>query len=388
MQQRELTTLVFSALLLTTSLAGCSGISSTTPTAVVTADQMSVDVGETVNFDARQSSTPSPTIIDEYVWDFGDGEDRTTTVGISFHTFTEPGHYEVEVEVFNDQGDSDRASVTIFVNSPPTIVLEMPNFVRTNESATLDASESFDFEGAPVEFMWDLNLGFDSNNDGDATNDADDNNEKITISYAESGNMSGMLMVFDDTGAVTKKIWHLTVIKRIFNIVWEEKTIKDEYNGYTEQGESTIITNLPGEDGRLIQVNATLTLSRDLLPIQWPEDNFTLKVSVPLSGWVESVQTAQENITLNSSATISRESMNPYPNSGYTVNSDSSESVIESLLNQPGARFGQGEWFWNIIADQCDPDIPIDGLDPDTGNDWNFVVEYIIMIPRVSEVGI
>ena len=150
MQQRELTTLVFSALLLTTSLAGCSGISSTTPNAVVTADQMSVDVGETVNFDARQSSTPSPTIIDEYVWDFGDGEDRTTTVGISFHTFTEPGHYDVEVEVFNDQGDSDRASVTIFVNSPPTIVLEIPNFVRTNESATLDASESFDFEGAPV----------------------------------------------------------------------------------------------------------------------------------------------------------------------------------------------------------------------------------------------
>ncbi|MDP7658522.1 MAG: PKD domain-containing protein, partial [Candidatus Thalassarchaeaceae archaeon] len=318
MQQRELTTLVFSALLLTTSLAGCSGISSTTPNAVVSADQMSVDVGETVNFDARQSSTPSPTIIDEYVWDFGDGEDRTTTVGISFHTFTEPGHYDVEVEVFNDQGESDRASVTIFVNSPPTIVLEMPNFVRTNESATLDASESFDFEGAPVEFMWDLNLGFDSNNDGDSTNDADDNNDKITISYAESGNMSGMLMVIDDTGAVTKKIWHLTVIKRIFNIVWEEQTIEHEYNGYTEQGESTIITNLPGEDGRLIQVNATLTLSRDLLPIQWPEDNFTLKVSVPLSGWVESVQTTQENITLNSTATISRESMNPYPNSGYT----------------------------------------------------------------------
>ena len=63
---------------------------------------------------------------------------RNMTYGVTIH-------YDVEVEVFNDQGDSDRASVTIFVNSPPTIVLEMPNFVRTNESATLDASESFEW---------------------------------------------------------------------------------------------------------------------------------------------------------------------------------------------------------------------------------------------------
>jgi hypothetical protein len=36
---------------------------------------------------------------------------------------------------------------------------------------------------------------------------------------------------------------------------------------------------------------------------------------------------------------------------------------------------------------QCDPDLPIDGIDPDTGNDWTFTVEFVILIPRVSEVG-
>jgi len=72
-----------STILLFTILAGCTGLASTTPIAEITADQESINVGETVNFDARDSTTPSPTIIDEYVWDFGDGEKKTTTTGIS-----------------------------------------------------------------------------------------------------------------------------------------------------------------------------------------------------------------------------------------------------------------------------------------------------------------
>ena len=79
--------------------------------------------------------------------------------------------------------------------------------------------------------------------------------------------------------------------------------------------------------------------------------------------------------------------MNPYPISGYTVSADSAESLVASLLNEPGARFGQGDWIWTIAAVQCDPDLPIDGIDPDTGNDWTFTVEFVILIPRVSEVG-
>ena len=89
-----------SILLLLTSLAGCTGLASTTPIAEISADQTSINLGESVNFDARSSSTPSPTIIDEYVWDFGDGEKRTTTTGIAFHTFTQAGNHDVEVVVF------------------------------------------------------------------------------------------------------------------------------------------------------------------------------------------------------------------------------------------------------------------------------------------------
>lgn len=379
--------LLLAMLLIATPLAGCTGLASTTPIADITADRTTVNVGETVNFDARGSSTPEPTIIDEYVWDFGEGEKRTTSTGIAFHTFAGSGNHDVEVEVFNDKGESDRASIAIFVNSPPIVVLEMPGYVRTNETATIDASASYDPEGGGVEYIWDLDLGFDRNGDGDPTNDADSTAPSVEISSADSGNQTGTLTLIDDNGATTTQTWSLMVVKRLFNVVWEEQHVSVEWSGHTEQGESTVHEHIPGDGARILQVNATLTLAREILPIHFPEDNFTLRLNVPMTGWSTSAQTAQDNITLNATARIDRGAMNPRPESGYTVSADSSESLVASLLNQAGARFGQGEWIWTVTADECDPDIPIDGLDPDTGNDWTLTIDYIILIPRVSEVG-
>ena len=363
-------------------------MASTTPIAEITADRTAINVGETVNFDARDSSAPSPTIIDEYVWDFGDGEERATTTGIAFHTFTQSGNHDVEVEVFNDRGESDRASITIFVNSPPTIVIDKPGYVRTNQSAVIDASASYDSEGGNVEFIWDLDLGFDRNGDGDPANDADSTSSSVEVMYADSGNQTGSLTVVDDNGATTTEIWSLMVVKRMFNVVWEEQHITYEWSGYTEQGESTTHEHIPRDGARIMQVNATLVLDRDLLPIQWPEDNFTLRLNIPMTGWTTSAQTSQDNVTLNATANIDRGDMNPWPESGYTVSADTSESLVQSLLNEAGARFGQGEWIWVITADECDPDILIDEVDPDTGNDWSLTIDYIVLIPRVSEVSV
>ena len=221
MDSERVTGLSLAALLIMTSLAGCTGLASSTPNASISADRLTIDVGETVNFDARDSTTPAPTIIDEYVWDFGDGGSRTTKTGIVSHSFAEAGNHEVEVEVFNDRGESDRASISIFVNSPPIVVLEMPGYVRTNETATIDASGSYDLEGGSVEFIWDLDLTFDANGDGDPANDADDNHASVEVSSADSGDLSGSVMVIDDKGATTTQIWHLMVVKRMFKVIWE-----------------------------------------------------------------------------------------------------------------------------------------------------------------------
>jgi hypothetical protein len=372
-------------MIIASPLSGCSGLGGSAPNAEVNADQTEINVGETVNFDARESSTPNPTIIDEYQWNFGDGNEKTTKQGVASHTFLSSGYHDVRVTVLNDAGETDKASVTIFVNSAPTVVLEMPGYIRAGDTATLDASNSYDPEGASMEFIWDFNVMSDSNNDGDPSNDADSVAPIAELTIENSGNRSGSITVVDDKGATSTTYWSLMVTSRTFNVVWEEQILDYEWSGYLEQGQSFTIEHEPGTGARVMQVNATLTLARDLIPIMWPEDNFTLSIDMQ-SGWSSFSSTQQDNVTQNSTATIERGEMNSYPNSGYTVTSDSKSVLEEALLNEAGERFGQGTWEWTITADQCDPDLPVDDVDPDQGNDWQLTVRVVVFVLRLSEV--
>jgi hypothetical protein len=250
----------------------------------------------------------------------------------------------------------------------------------------LDASESFDPEGASMEFIWDFNVMSDSNNDGDPSNDADSVSPIAELTIENSGNRSGSITVVDDKGATSTTYWSLMVTSRTFNVVWEEQILDYEWSGYLEQGQSFTIEHEPGTGARVMQVNATLTLARELIPIMWPEDNFTLSIDMQ-SGWSSFSSTQQDNVTQNSTAIIERGEMNSYPNSGYTVTSDSKSVLEEALLNEAGERFGQGTWEWTITADQCDPDLPVDDVDPDQGNDWQLTVRVVVFVLRLSEVG-
>jgi hypothetical protein len=178
------------------------------------------------------------------------------------------------------------------------------------------------------------------------------------------------------------------VVSRNYHVSWEEQTIEFSWSGYLEQDETVSFSHEPGLGARIIDVNATLTLARDIIPIMWPEDNFSLYLDLPMNGWTTFTSTSHDNITENATAYISRDNMNDVPNSDYTIQSDSSESIIINLLSEAGQRFGQGDWIWSISADECDPDLPVDGVDPDTGNDWDLQIEFVILIPRVSEIGI
>ena len=151
--------------MLTQSLAGCGGIGPGSPNANLTSDRDMINSGESVNFDARSSTTPEPTIIDEYRWNFGDGETKTTKQGVISHLFDEAGVFEVRVEEYNDNGDFDSATVTVFVNAIPEIILNIPDFVKTGQEARLDASPSFDPEGGGVDVVWDFDASTDSDGD-------------------------------------------------------------------------------------------------------------------------------------------------------------------------------------------------------------------------------
>ena len=41
--------------------------------------------------------------------------------------------------------------------------------------------------------------------------------------------------------------------------------------------------------------------------------------------------------------------LNPAAEEGV-YDADSEEELMRSLLNEPGARFGQGEWVWTVVA--------------------------------------
>ena len=384
---QRLTTLL-AMLMISHSLAGCGGIGPGSPNAALTSDRLTVNTGETINFDARSSTTPNPTIIDEFRWNFGDGERKTTKQGVISHVFSEAGNFEVTVEVFNDNGDSDSASILVFVNAIPEIILNIPDYVKTGQEARLDASDSFDPEGGGVEIVWDFDANTDSDGDSDPLNDADGSGPVTRLTVTEAGNITGAVTVSDDSGGKNTTLWTLRVVSRTFRIVWEEVFVDYEWSGYLEQGDTHEIQFQPGEDSRLIDVTATLTLTRDILPITWPEDNFTLEVDIPSSGWSFTVVTTQENITENSSATIERTEMNPSPESDYTVFADSKEELEQSLLGDPDGRFGQGDWFWRITAMECDPDTPVDGVDPDQGNDWTLEAQFVVLVLRISEVSV
>ena len=369
-------------------LAGCGGIGPGSPNATLTSDRAIVNTGETINFDARSSTTPNPTIIDEFRWNFGDGEKKTTKQGVISHAFTKPGDYEVTVQVFNDNGDSDSASILVFVNAIPEVILNIPDFVKTGQEARLDASDSFDPEGGGLEIVWDFDANTDSDGDSDPLNDIDGRGPVTRITVTEAGNITGAVTITDDSGGKNTTLWTLRVISRTFRIVWEEVFLDYDWSGYLEQGETHEIQFQPGQGARLIDVSATLSLTRDILPITWPEDNFTLEVDIPSSGWAFTGITTQENITENSSATIERTEMNPSPESDYTVFADSKEELEQSLLGDPDGRFGQGDWFWRITAMECDPDTPVDGVDPDQGNDWTLEANFVVLVLRVSEVSV
>ncbi|MCH1591421.1 MAG: PKD domain-containing protein, partial [Candidatus Thalassarchaeaceae archaeon] len=370
------------------SLAGCSGIGPGSPNASLSSDRDTINSGETVNFDARSSTTPEPTILDDYKWNFGDGETKTTKQGVISHVFNQAGIFEVTVEVFNDNGDSDMASINIFVNAIPEIILDIPDYVKTGQEARLDASDSFDPEGGGLEVVWDFDANTDSDGDSDPLNDEDGSGPITMLTIPEAGNVTGAVTISDDSGGTNTTLWTLRVISRSFRVVWEESHVDYDWSGYLEQGDSHEIQFQPGQGARLIQVSATLSLSRDILPIMWPEDNFTLEVDNPSSGWSYSVATTQDNITENASAKIERSDMNPHPQSDYTVFADSKEELMQSLLDDPDGRFGQGDWFWIVTALNCDPDTPVDGVDPDQGNDWALEAHFVVLVLRISEVSV
>ena len=368
------------------SLAGCTGILDTAPQprATMEAYPLLIQEGEMVTFDARESDAVEG-IITDYSWDFGDGEKRETVSGFTSHTYEMFGAYTVTLTVVNDQGGVDETSAVVIVNGAPIIDLKYPENPRAGDSVLLDASASSDPEGNNLLFSWDLDWGVDSDGDGDGRNDVDSTENQVLVPTNESGIYIGSVTIDDGQEGVLTEVFELNVSSRRFSVVWNEKVIEQSWSDYLEDGDEWSQEITPGLSGRIISYEAILELENDLIQ---PYDNFTLLVTVPEENYQDRADTEGGNITANENAkaTLTADKLNPSGAEGI-YESDNMEMVVNMLLNEPGAAFGQSPWVLIVQALQSNPDSVIEVLpDPDSGNDWVLTIKITIQEPVITEI--
>lgn len=368
-------------------VAGCIGALDTTvdPRATLEAYPTLIQEGEMVTLDARESS-PVEGVITKYEWDFGDGTTAETVIGFTSHTYLAYGQYTVRITVTNDQGGTDDAIATIVVNGAPVVNISMPATVRAGDAALLDASNSYDPEGNPLTFAWDLNTLVDSDGDGDSSNDADETTETVLLDTSASGLIYGSLRVDDGAGAFAVESFEINVTTRTFKVTWITETYEVSWDEYLDQGESWSGNMTPGEIGRVLSFNAVLELDQDVAP---PHDNFTLGLNIVEDNYNRRVATEPGNYSTNepARAEMAEDGMNERGEDGlYT--SDSAEALLRLLLNSRDSGNGQGTWVWTVVAQQSDPDAFIGEIDPDPGNDWTLTVEVVVMRPSLTEVAL
>jgi len=378
--------LFIGALLLVQLLTGCTGVLESTvePRAALTATPTEIQQGEEVTFDARASDAIEG-VITEYSWDFGDGVETTTITGFTSHQFLKSGQFNVRLTVTNDQGGTDSTTALVRVNGAPQINLSIPDIVRSGDIILLDASKTVDPEGGPMEFMWDLNFLEDSDGDGDTRNDVDSSDEIVYLPTESSGTIMGSLTVDDGVGGVVSEQFTIEIQPRRYKVSWIQNTLEWNYDEYLAQGDSWSDNMTPGFDVRIMAYDAVLELDQDLV---FPPDNFTLSLNIIDDGHRRSAQTSPGNITRNEStiAELNDSRLNPTGEPGV-YDADSEEELLRSLLNEPGARFGQGEWVWTVVAQNADPDSIIPGApDPDGGNDWTLTIVITVLTPILTEV--
>ena len=358
--------------------------SKTDPRAALIATPTEIQVGEEVTFDAR-SSDAIEGVITEFAWDFGDGTQTTTISGFTSHQFLRSGQFNVKLTVTNDGGGTDSTTALVRVNGVPQINLSIPEVVRSGDIAMLDASGTIDPEGSPMKFMWDLNFLEDSNGDGETRNDIDSTEEIVYLPTEKSGTILGSLTVDDGEGGVASEQFTIEVQTRKYKVSWIQETLKWNYDDYLAQGETWTDNMTPGDGVRIMAYEALLELDQDVF---FPPDNFTLSLKIADDAYKRSAQTSPGNVTRNETtmAELEDSDLNPTPEEGI-YDSDSAEELLDSLLSEPSARFGQGEWIWTIVAQNADPDSAIPGApDPDGGNDYTLEIVITVLTPVLTEV--
>ena len=199
--------------------------------AALSAETEQVEVGETVTFNASESTGD----IVEYRFDFDDGTTVETNDSVTTHSFDEQGEYAVTVTVEDEEGDTDEDTVFVSVFDPDAVSasleLSTPE-VEVGQQVSLNAMDS-DAAGDIVEYRWDTT--------GDGEIDQITEEAVITPIYDEPGEYEITLTVVDEFDQTASTTVTLTVTadppEAALNVSPDEDIIGEEF--LIEAGDST-----------------------------------------------------------------------------------------------------------------------------------------------------
>jgi len=100
----------------------------------------------------------------KYFWSFGDGD--YFEGAMASHKYVYGGLYKAILTVDDQQGlDNSLSSdtVSVFINRPPEVYVELPASICTDYSFVFDASKSYDPDEKEISYSWDFGDGGSSN---------------------------------------------------------------------------------------------------------------------------------------------------------------------------------------------------------------------------------
>ncbi len=157
-----------------------------------TSDEISITLGDELIFSAEESNDPDGTI-EGYLWDFGNGDERTEETVT--YRFPETGSFTVTLTVTDNEGAQSSAILYLSV-SPALMENEHPNAQFTalassyvNLPVSFDGGASSDADGDIVSYRWDFGDGSQALG------------RTASHRFEVSGNYEVILTVRDDDGA-------------------------------------------------------------------------------------------------------------------------------------------------------------------------------------------
>lgn len=331
-----------------------------------TSGDVIINEGDVVFFSAK-NSTDRDGKIENYIWDFDDG--NISKIIDPVHKFDAPGIYNVSLTVVDNDGKEGITWIFIKVNALPIARLKIDHItdpsnvkIPIHDWIQFNGSESYDPDSSinSLKFNWDFG-------DGNYSTELAPKHQ-----YNNLGKYYVQFTVIDNDGGRATESIEIEIILRKYRIDWVLEQIEEEIepNGYTLEGEWTeLFWELQQEQLVKVMVNLTWKDQQPLLKNNETkgQDLFELNFLTP------------ENISKIQNSTSGNISMNiiyHLPMTSTDYQAKTANDAINLALND--ADFigeGNGEWYFNVSALECKGGNWInDQFDLDIGNIWTLKI--------------